>query len=139
MRTGPGDDYTPPRDGVSLAVSMRADAPQGQVALVGARIVTMADEAGGIIDDGVVLIDGNRIRVRSYQSGSIIGEIGLYTGSPRTATVIAESFRGKSRVQQHQLVYEALKGQMGGALSGCRFTIGATISSLPNRYWFVAR
>jgi len=30
--------------------------------------------------------------------------------------VVAESFRGKSRVQQHQMVYEALKGNMGGVL-----------------------
>ena len=37
-------------------------------------------------------------------------------GDHYAATVIAESFRGKSRVQQHQIVYEALKGQMGGAL-----------------------
>src|SRR5216684_1322826 len=35
-------------------------------------------------------------------------------GDHYAATVIAESFRGKSRVQQHQLVYNALKGQMGG-------------------------
>ena len=32
------------------------------------------------------------------------------------ATVISDSFRGKSRVQQHQMVYAALKGQMGGVL-----------------------
>ena len=32
------------------------------------------------------------------------------------ATVISEQFRGKSRVQQHQLVYAALQGDMGGAL-----------------------
>ena len=37
-------------------------------------------------------------------------------GDHYAATVIAESFRGKSRVQQHQLVYQALKGQMGGEL-----------------------
>jgi len=37
-------------------------------------------------------------------------------GDHYAATVIAESFRGKSRVQQHQMVYEALKGQMGGVL-----------------------
>ena len=37
-------------------------------------------------------------------------------GDHYAATVIAESFRGKSRVQQHQLVYEALKGDMGGKL-----------------------
>ena len=32
------------------------------------------------------------------------------------ATVVSESFRGKSRVQQHQIVYDALKAEMGGKL-----------------------
>lgn len=37
-------------------------------------------------------------------------------GDHYAATVVSESFRGKSRVQQHQLVYAALQGDMGGAL-----------------------
>ena len=37
-------------------------------------------------------------------------------GDHYAATVISSAFRGKSRVQQHQMVYGALKGQMGGAL-----------------------
>ena len=37
-------------------------------------------------------------------------------GDHYAAEVVAESFRGKSRVQQHQLVYDALKGNMGGVL-----------------------
>ncbi|MEX0955817.1 MAG: BolA family transcriptional regulator [Rhizobiaceae bacterium] len=37
-------------------------------------------------------------------------------GDHYAAEVVSESFRGKSRVQQHQIVYEALKGNMGGAL-----------------------
>ena len=37
-------------------------------------------------------------------------------GDHYAATVVAESFRGKTRVQQHQLVYAALKGRMGGEL-----------------------
>jgi stress-induced morphogen len=37
-------------------------------------------------------------------------------GDHYAATVVAASFRGKSRVQQHQMVYDALKGQMGGVL-----------------------
>ncbi|MCL4138932.1 UNVERIFIED_CONTAM: hypothetical protein GTU68_065499 [Idotea baltica] len=37
-------------------------------------------------------------------------------GDHYAANVVSETFRGKSRVQQHQLVYEALKGNMGGAL-----------------------
>ena len=37
-------------------------------------------------------------------------------GDHYAAEVVAEAFRGKSRVQQHQMVYEALKGRMGGVL-----------------------
>ena len=37
-------------------------------------------------------------------------------GDHYAATVVSESFRGKSRVQQHQLVYAALRGRMGGEL-----------------------
>ncbi|MCB8828863.1 BolA family transcriptional regulator [Escherichia coli] len=37
-------------------------------------------------------------------------------GDHYAAEVVAESFRGKSRVQQHQMVYDALKGNMGGVL-----------------------
>ncbi|NMA98295.1 MAG: BolA family transcriptional regulator [Phyllobacteriaceae bacterium] len=37
-------------------------------------------------------------------------------GDHYAATVVSEQFRGKSRVQQHQLVYAALQGDMGGAL-----------------------
>jgi stress-induced morphogen len=32
------------------------------------------------------------------------------------ATVISEAFRGVTRVRQHQMVYAALQGNMGGAL-----------------------
>ncbi|GHB32545.1 ATP-binding protein [Pseudovibrio japonicus] len=37
-------------------------------------------------------------------------------GDHYAAVVISESFRGKSRVQQHQMVYQALKGKMGDDL-----------------------
>jgi stress-induced morphogen len=37
-------------------------------------------------------------------------------GDHYSATVVSAAFRGKSRVQQHQMVYGALKGQMGGVL-----------------------
>jgi stress-induced morphogen len=45
-------------------------------------------------------------------------------GDHYAATVIAESFRGKSRVQQHKLVYDALKGQMGGELHALALQTG---------------
>ena len=37
-------------------------------------------------------------------------------GDHYSAVVVSEAFRGKSRVQQHQMVYRALQGNMGGAL-----------------------
>ena len=37
-------------------------------------------------------------------------------GDHYAATVVSPSFKGKTRVQQHQLVYNALQGQMGGVL-----------------------
>ena len=37
-------------------------------------------------------------------------------GDHYAATVVSEAFRGKTRVQQHQMVYAALKGRMGGEL-----------------------
>lgn len=37
-------------------------------------------------------------------------------GDHYAAHVVYEGFRGKSRVQQHQMVYNSLKGRMGGEL-----------------------
>jgi len=37
-------------------------------------------------------------------------------GDHYAAEVVSELFRGKSRVQQHKMVYDSLKGNMGGAL-----------------------
>ncbi len=45
-------------------------------------------------------------------------------GDHYAATVISETFRGKSRVQQHQIVYQSLKGQMGGVLHALALQTG---------------
>ena len=37
-------------------------------------------------------------------------------GDHYSALVVSQAFTGKSRVQQHQLVYNALQGKMGGEL-----------------------
>ena len=54
--------FEPPKSGVSLAMPMKSDRPSGVIALTGARIVTMADKSGGIIDNGVVLVENDRIK-----------------------------------------------------------------------------
>jgi stress-induced morphogen len=43
-------------------------------------------------------------------------------GNHYAATVISSAFKGKSRVQQHQMVYAALKGNMGGVLHALALT-----------------
>ena len=42
-----------------------------------------------------------------------------------SAEIVSDSFRGKSRVAQHQRVYAALKGRMGGALHALALTTRA--------------
>ena len=37
-------------------------------------------------------------------------------GDHYAAMVVSAAFKGKTRVQQHQMVYDALKGRMGGEL-----------------------
>ncbi len=43
-------------------------------------------------------------------------------GDHYAATVASAAFKGKSRVQQHQLVYASLKGRMGGELHALALT-----------------
>jgi stress-induced morphogen len=43
-------------------------------------------------------------------------------GDHFAATVTSAAFKGKSRVQQHQLVYSALQGRMGGILHALALT-----------------
>ena len=43
-------------------------------------------------------------------------------GDHYAATVTSAAFKGKSRVQQHQMVYAALQGHMGGTLHALALT-----------------
>jgi stress-induced morphogen len=45
-------------------------------------------------------------------------------GDHYAATVLSDAFRGKSRLQQHQLVYAALRAEMGGALHALALQTG---------------
>ena len=46
-------------------------------------------------------------------------------GEHYAATVVSPSFQGMSRVKQHQTVYAALKGRMGGVLHALALTTSA--------------
>lgn len=45
-------------------------------------------------------------------------------GDHYAARVISPAFRGKTRVQQHQMVYQALRGNMGGMLHALALQTG---------------
>ena len=45
-------------------------------------------------------------------------------GDHYAANVVSAAFKGKSRVQQHQIVYQSLKGQMGGVLHALALQTG---------------
>ncbi len=53
--------FKPISTGLSLSMEVPADKPTGVVALTGAKIVTMASKDGGVINDGVIVIKGDRI------------------------------------------------------------------------------
>ena len=46
-------------------------------------------------------------------------------GDHYAAHVVAREFRGKTRVQQHKMVYDALQGRMGGVLHALALTTAA--------------
>ena len=55
-----------------------------------------------------------RERIESALPGAVVDVVDTTgTGDHFQATVIAERFRGVSRVEQHKLVYAALDGDMG--------------------------
>jgi stress-induced morphogen len=66
----------------------------------------MAMNPGDIEDMIKAGIPGANVKIRD-----LAGD-----GDHYAAEVVAEAFRGKSRVQQHQMVYDALKGNMGEVL-----------------------
>ncbi len=53
--------FQPPVSGLSLAMEVAADKPRGVIALTGARILTMAAPDGGVIENGVLVVQGDRI------------------------------------------------------------------------------
>ena len=46
-------------------------------------------------------------------------------GDHFAAHVVAASFKGKTRVMQHKMVYDALEGRMGGVLHALALTTAA--------------
>ncbi len=49
-------------------------------------------------------------------------------GDHYAAEVVSAAFTGKTRVQQHQMVYAALKGRMGGELHALALQTSAPVT-----------
>ena len=65
--------------------------PIGRVALTGARLVTMGGADGGIIEDGTILIDGDRIVAVGPR-----GSVAVPAGTPTVDVPARPSFRASS-------------------------------------------
>ncbi len=71
-----------------------------------------ADELERLIKDG---IPGAEVSIDDLRGD----------GDHYAATVVSPAFQGKSRIQQHQMVYAALQGRMGGELHALALTTQA--------------
>ena len=54
-------------------------------------------------------------------------------GDHYAARIVSAAFIGKSRVHQHQMVYQALQGRMGGALHALALQTAAPESDIGSR------
>ncbi len=81
----PDLETEPPYKKTKLRVSRKADRPSGMIAIVNAHIITMSDKDGGIIEDGVIVIENNRIKaIGSVDDVTIPGEAKLFDVEGKT-------------------------------------------------------
>jgi stress-induced morphogen len=69
-----------------------------------------------VIEMAMAAADIERLILERFPDAKVEIEDLAGDGDHYSASVVTEEFRGRSRVQQHQMVYEALKGNMGGVL-----------------------
>lgn len=75
----------PPEAGLSIGFDVPADVPTGQVALVGARLVTMKGDE--VIENGTIVVQGNRIAAIGASDAITVPE-GAYTVDVSGHTII---------------------------------------------------
>ncbi len=61
LQGAPEELPEPPAEGIDLSVEVAGDEPGGSLVIEGGRVLTMAGGDGEVIDDGVVVVEGNRI------------------------------------------------------------------------------
>lgn len=112
----PAELPEPAEEGVDLGFEVALDRPQGTIALVGGRVVTMRDAMAGteeILDDATVVIEGNRI-VAIGPRGSVAPPTGAHVVNVSGKTLVpgfidahAHGGHGRSQVipQQNWMQY----------------------------------
>lgn len=108
----------PVSKGIDLSFSNKSDIPSGIIALVGADIVTMrnANEKQEVIKDGVILVEGNRIKLVGKKSEiEIPAKARVFDMAGRTITpglvdVHAHGGQGSNEItpQQNWMSYSSL-------------------------------
>ena len=69
-----------------------------------------------------ITVDEVRRRIEAALPGAAV-EVGTFSGNDHfQARVEAPQFAGKTRVEQHQMVYAALRGLIGGAMHALQLT-----------------
>lgn len=91
--------FVPPETGTDLSMTVPADQATGRLALTGARIVTMAGEGGGVIENGTILIAGNRIAAVGPSASTPVPE-GVETVDLGGATIIPGLIDGHAHGSQ---------------------------------------
>ena len=74
-----GELPEPPAAGTEIRLRVDSDRPAGTLALVGGRVITLRDGSDEVIEDGVVVVEGNRIAAVGAR-----GEVAV----PATARVV---------------------------------------------------
>jgi Tol biopolymer transport system component/imidazolonepropionase-like amidohydrolase len=110
-----GPAYESPAARASISLTLQADVPHTVVALSGARIVTMAGEDGGVIEDGIIVIDGNRVSAVgasdeiAMPSGAKVVDVAGKTIIPGLVDAHAHGSQGQGYIpQQNWMNYATL-------------------------------
>ena len=80
----------PVEEGIDIGFDVPYDRPDGTIAFVGGRVVTMRDAMGGteeVIEDGVVVVTGNRI-VAVGERGSVEVPAGAHVADVSGKTIV---------------------------------------------------
>lgn len=105
-------------EGIDLSYKVKADKPEGSVALVGANIVTMRDSKNQqeVIRDGVIIIEGNRIKAIgprqqiNIPKGANVIDVAGKTIAPGLVDVHAHGGQASNEItpQQNWMSYSSL-------------------------------